>query len=89
MIGTKGISGVLNGRSRSGRVLRRIQTPAQTSTNASSVPMLTSCPSSCSGRTPVARPTATPVKIVDRYGVRNFGCTAAPHLPIRPSRDIE
>jgi hypothetical protein len=23
----------------------------------------------------VARPTATPVKIVDRYGVRNFGCT--------------
>ena len=66
MIGTNGISGVLKGRSRSGRVERRIHTPAQTSTNASSVPMFTSCPSSCSGRMPVAMATATPVKIVDR-----------------------
>ena len=69
--------------------MRSTITPMQTSTNASNVPMFTSWPSSWSGSIPVAMATATPVKIVERYGVRNFGWTDAAHFPSRPSRDIE
>src|SRR2546422_11706689 len=40
-IGTTGTHGVRKGRSRSGRLCRRIHTPPHTSTNASKVPMFT------------------------------------------------
>ncbi len=59
--GTSGTNGVLNGRSRSGRLRRRIQTPPHTTTNASNVPMLTSCPRIWMGNNPVKTATAMPV----------------------------
>ena len=43
--GSHGTPGVLNGRSSSGRVRRSTITPIATTTNANSVPMLTSSPS--------------------------------------------
>jgi hypothetical protein len=41
-IGTQGTPGVRNGRGTSGETRRRMMTPMLTSTNAKSVPMLTS-----------------------------------------------
>ena len=44
-----------------------------TITNASSVPMLTSCPSAPIGVNPDASPTTTPVMMLVMCGVRNRG----------------
>lgn len=63
MIGTNGTIGVLNGRGRSGFVLRIIQTPAQTITNASKVPMLTNSPRIEIGMTEAKMATKIPTKI--------------------------
>src|SRR5271170_8445550 len=64
-IGTKGTNGVLNGRTSSGRRTRRIHTPAQTITNASKVPMLTSCPKSPIGTSAPTNATHNPTIAVD------------------------
>lgn len=62
--------GVRKGRSRSGRVRRRTITPIETITNAISVPMLTSSPSTPIGVKPAARRPSAPR--------RQAACTAEP-----------
>ena len=62
--GTVGTKGVRNGRWRSGRVRRRTITPAHTIAKASSVPMLTSSPSSWIGNRPATIAATEPVRIV-------------------------
>ena len=89
MMGTKGTQGVLNGRGRSGRRTRKIQTPAETITKASSVPMLTSCPNWPMGITPPMMATKTPTMICVFQGVRNLGWISLAHFHSRPSRDME
>lgn len=64
-IGTRGTRGVLNGRSTSGRVLRRIIIDIHTSVKAINVPIDTSSPSTFIGRSPAIRPTAIQVTIVE------------------------
>ena len=68
-------------------MIRRIQTAAETMTNAKSVPMLTRSARNPSGAS--APPTATtrPTRIVDFQGVLNRGCTAPKNEKgKRPSR---
>src|SRR4029079_8464999 len=76
MIETNGANGVRNGRATAGSVLLRIQTAAETITNANSVPMLTRSARKLSGAR--APPTATtrPTRIVDFQGVLKRGWTA-------------
>src|SRR5690348_7386682 len=68
-IGTRGTSGVLNGRGRSGRFLRRIQTPAHTIMNARSVPIFTSTARSPMGISEAKHATHTPTTIEEIHGV--------------------
>src|SRR5712692_1306518 len=89
MIGTNGTHGVLNGRGRSGRLLRRIHVPAETITKASSVPMLTSSPRISIGTKAEKKATQIPTKMVEIHGVRKRGWTALHHCGKSPSRDIE
>src|SRR6476469_7904710 len=89
MIGTKGTHGVLNGRSRLGLLRRTIQTPAQTITNASRVPMVTMSPSRLMGRDAARKATQVPTIRVEIHGVRNFGCTALKTPGKSQSRDME
>ena len=76
-MGTSGTSGVLNGLGRSGRFTRRIHTPAQTITNASSVPMFTSTARSPMGMNDAKPATQTPTTIDEIQGVRNSGMDRA------------
>ena len=64
-------------------------TPPHTITNASSVPIDTSSPSSPTGRNPATIAAIVPVTIVVTYGVPNFGCTLPNTGGSRPSRAIE
>ena len=64
-------------------------TPTHTMTNASSVPIETSSPSSAIGKKPATTAATTPVMIVVTYGVWNFGCTLPKTGGSRPSRLIE
>ena len=61
---------LLNGRGMSGRLTRRIQTPAHTMTKARSVPMLTSSPRMSIGTKAAKTATQTPTRMVEMYGVR-------------------
>ena len=88
-MGTSGTAGVLNGRGASGAVFLRMITPIQTSTNASSVPMLTSWLSTPIGVSAEAEAIIVPVSIVLRCGVRNLGWTAENIGGSRRSRLIE
>src|SRR3954454_23356016 len=67
--GRTGTPGTRNDRGRSGRVRRSTSTPTATSTNANSVPMLTSSASSLSGTNVEMTATARPVTTVVRTGV--------------------
>ena len=73
MIGTNGTHGVLKGRTKSGRLRRKTQVPAETMTNANNVPMLTSSPKTSIGTNAAKKATQTPTKIVDIQGVRKRG----------------
>ena len=68
-IGTNGDQGVRKARGRSGRRERRMRTAMQTMINASSVPMLTSCPSTLIGKSPEKTATLLPTMIVEIHGV--------------------
>src|SRR5579875_275065 len=69
-IGTSGTRGVLNGRGKFGRLFRKAQTPAETITKASSVPMLTRSASSPIGISDANAATQTPTTSEEIHGVR-------------------
>ncbi len=71
--GIKGTHGVLNGRGRSGWVLRSTMTPMQTITKANSVPMEVMWPSLEIGTKPAKMLTKTMKSRLDRHGVRHVG----------------
>ena len=56
--------GTLNGRRASGRLIRRMMTAIDTTTNAKSVPMLVISPRIWIGVSPATMATTTPVMIV-------------------------
>src|SRR5262249_3964911 len=89
MIGVKGTHGALNGRSRSGLRRRRIHTPAETMTNASSVPMLTISVSTLIGKDAARAATKNPTVRVEIQGVRKRGWTELNIRGNNPSRDME
>src|SRR5579862_1516956 len=72
-IGTRGTRGVLKGRGRSGRLRRRIHTPAQTITKARSVPIFTRTARSPIGIIDAKIATQTPTTSDEIHGVRNRG----------------
>src|SRR6266542_226473 len=88
-IGTRGTSGVLNGRFTSGFFTRITQTPAQTITNANNVPMLVMCPTMISGRNAEKGATKKKNSRFERHGVWNFGWISEKTLGTKPSRDME
>ena len=71
--GVNGTQGALNGLFISGRLIRNIHMPAQTMTNASRVPMLTSSPSTLIGNRPEKVATTSPTAIDEIHGVRKRG----------------
>ena len=77
-----------NGRGISGLVLRSTMIPAETMTNASSVPIETSSPRRAIGNAPAINAQTMPVRIVVMYGVRNFVWTLLNTGGSSPSRDI-
>jgi len=81
-------AGVLNGRSRSGRVCRSTSTPMHTVTNAARVPIDTISPRIPTGKNPPMRAARTPVTTVPVLGVWNLGWTFAKDFQINPSRAI-
>src|SRR5258707_13142785 len=83
-IGTSGTIGVLNGRGKSGRRLRRIMTAPQTMTNASSVPMLTICPKLPIGTSEPNTAAPKPVTPVDVHGDPHLWMTAHGHFQTHP-----
>src|SRR6185437_3168207 len=84
-----GTHGTRNGRGRSGSRRRRKITPADTSTNANSVPMLVRSTTSEMFANAENVATNTPVRMVPTYGVLYFGCTFAITGGSSPSRAIE
>ncbi len=78
-----------NGRGSSGFVTRNTMMPMQTVTNASSVPLDTSSPSTFSGSRPPIRPAPMPVSTVENTGVFHSGWQARNGGGSSPSRDIE
>src|ERR1700692_123954 len=72
-IGKSGTNGTRNVRGMSGLRARRYSTPAQTTVNAISVPMLTRLSSWLSGTISASTATATPVIIVVIIGVLKRG----------------
>src|SRR5579863_1091789 len=88
-IGTAGTHGVLKGRWRFGRRTRSRQTPMQTITNASRVPMFTSSDRSLIVSTEAKKAAKQPTTIEVIHGVRKRGWMALAHLGSRPSLDIE
>src|SRR5580704_2725121 len=87
--GTKGTHGVLNGRGIDGCVRRIIKIPAQTITNAKSVPMLVISPTTAIGANAANNSTNNISTKLQRHGVRNFGCTLLKSAGSNPSCDIE
>ena len=75
-IGTNGTSGVLKGRTIPGSLLRNIQIPAHTSTNANRVPIEVRSPATLPGTNAANKPTKTNRIILLLYGVLNLGCKA-------------
>ena len=76
-------------RGMSGRRTRMIQTPAQTSMNANSVPMLVISPTMLSGMNAANSAVNTKNSMFDLYGVWYFGCTSEKTFGTRPSWLIE
>ncbi len=87
-VATNQTAGTLNGRGRSGRVLRNTSTPMHTTIKATSVPMETSSPRIPMGSSPPKVAASTPVMSVATCGVLNRGCTAPKNCGSRPSCDI-
>src|SRR6476619_5524016 len=87
--GVIGTQGTRNGRGRAGSVRRNTITPAETNTNANSVPMFVRSTTSAMFANAAKNATNTPVRIVPMYGVRYLGCTFARNGGSNPSRDIE
>ena len=69
-IATTGSAGTVKPRSRSGRLTRMIQTPAHTSMNANSVPMLVISPTMSPGMNAANSAVNTKNSMFDLYGVR-------------------
>src|ERR1035438_5930762 len=88
-IGTNGTNGVLIGRTALGSLLRRIQIPAQTKTNASKVPIEVRSPAMLPGINPPKIPTNKKSMRLDLYGVRNLGCRCENTFGRSPSCDME
>ena len=86
---TTGSNGTVKPRSSSGRRTRMIHTPAQTSMNANSVPMLVISPTMSPGTNAPKSAVNTKNSMFDLYGVRNVGCTSEKIFGTRPSRLIE
>ena len=86
-IGSTGTHGTRNPRFRSGRVRRSTITPADTSTNANSVPMLTISSSLSIGNTVAVTATTRPTISVMRTGVPCRPVLAS-CVGSSPSRDI-
>src|SRR5262249_47299773 len=89
IVAMTGTAGTLNARSRSGRFLRMIHTPAHTRMNANSVPMLVISPTMSSGRNAANSDVNTKNSRFDLYGVRYFGWTSEKTFGTRPSWLIE
>src|SRR5579884_3194601 len=87
--GVTGTHGTRNGRGRLASVRRSTITPADTSTNANSVPMLVRSTTSAMLANAAKNATKMPVRIVPTYGVLYLGCTLARNGGSNPSRDIE
>src|SRR5471030_3042806 len=73
MSGVSGTHGTRKGRTRSGSMRRRKITPAETSTNANSVPMLVRSTTSAMFANAANTATNTPVRMVPTYGVLYLG----------------
>ena len=87
-MGTKGTNGVLNGLIRFGSVLRKINTPIQTNTNANNVPIDVRSPAILDGRNAANKPTNTKRIILLLYGVLNFGWSVEKTFGSNPSVDM-
>src|SRR4029434_9925480 len=87
--GTTGTQGVRNARGRSGSRFRRMRTPVHTSAKAKRVPIFVRSTISSMLVNIAHTPTATPVRMVVTWGVRNLGCTFAKLVGRQPSRAIE
>src|SRR5918997_1644178 len=85
---TNQTNGVLKGRRRLGSRIRSTNTPVQTITNASSVPIDTSLAASRTGRIAAGIATASPVTIEVMYGVRKRGWIFWTNGGNSPSRDM-
>src|SRR4030095_9455143 len=88
-IDTNGNAGTVKPRGISGRRFRMIQTPAQTSMNANSVPILVISPTMLSGRKAANSEVNTKNNMFDLYGVLYFGWTSEKTRGTRPSWLIE
>ena len=86
---TSGSAGTVNPRGMSGRLTRMIQTPAHTSMNAKSVPMLVISPTMLSGRKPANSAVSTKNSMFDLCGVLNRGWTSENTFETSPSWLIE
>jgi len=73
-IGIHGTNGTRNARRRLGCVRHRINTAAETSTNAANVPMLVSSATTLIGVRPATNATTIPTSRLDREGVQKRGC---------------
>src|SRR5256714_2258506 len=80
--------GVLNARGRLGSRMRSTNTPTDTMTNASRVPIETRLPASRTVRSADTDATPMPVMIDVRYGVWNLGWILLTNWGRRPSRDM-
>ncbi len=88
-IGTKGTSGVLKARGKSGCFLRNTITPTHTKTNASNVPILVISPTTRAGTKAANKLTKSINNKFDFAGVPNLGCTFEKTFGNKPSFDME
>src|SRR6266487_2378063 len=87
-VAVKGTAGVLNCRWSSGFFTRIIHTPAHTSINAKSVPILVISPTTSAGINPANNAESTKNIAFDLYGVLYLGCTSEKTFGTNPSRLI-
>ena len=88
-VATSGTAGTRNPRGISGRRTRRIHTPAHTSMNANSVPMLVISPTMSPGTKAANSAVNTKKSRFDLYGVWYFGWISENTFGTRPSWLIE
>ena len=84
-VATTGSAGTAKPRGISGRRTRMIQTPAHTSMNANSVPMLVISPTMSPGMNAAKSPVSTKNIMFDFYGVLKRGWTSENTFGTSPS----